>query len=167
MSRLTKLMIHALMVLTVTNLVLIYNLLADHHKPSHYVRKLSYESYYKGVDPEILPYLHAIEDELGHPVPHFKMIFVEDLRSKNEDAVGTCNRLSRTIKIKRSTWDTYGELTRENLLLHEIGHCYFDLDHDDELLDDGCPANLMHHQIIPKKCYIRYRNIYIEQLSSL
>lgn len=61
--------------------------------------------------------------------------------------VGICKKWNnssyREIQIDREYWNNTNELAREQLLMHELGHCELNLNHKDSFLDNNCPSSVM------------------------
>lgn len=78
----------------------------------------------------------------------------------------------REININSEHWASFSEEQREQLLYHELGHCVFDLNHDDSRLDyrQSCPNSIMRSYMFNlyeiQNCYIPENIHYMEDLDA-
>jgi hypothetical protein len=91
----------------------------------------------------------------------------------NKETLGLCllNSEDRKILISYSAWDNLLENQKEELVYHELGHCLFNLEHDDNRIFLGiCPSSIMNSEIFSnlesKVCYTLLKNYYIADLAS-
>lgn len=75
----------------------------------------------------------------------------------------------KEIQISKILWNDYSITQREILIYHELGHCEFNLDHDDlRSIIDLCPESLMRSYMFSKyeaiSCYEPKRLYYIEDM---
>jgi hypothetical protein len=68
------------------------------------------------------------------------------------------------IYINKKEWDKTSELQKKLVLIHEIGHCDKNLEHDNKLLKDGCPASIMYQSLFSSKCFKQYEKKYYNQV---
>lgn len=68
------------------------------------------------------------------------------------------------IYINRKEWEKVSEFQKKLTLIHEIGHCEKELEHDNDLLDDGCPKSIMYSNLFSSDCFIKYEKIYTKQV---
>ncbi len=88
----------------------------------------------KSIDLELKPYFEEFDKMMMKETgkinrPFIGAAFVGSLNGK---AVGACriwNTGSREVLIERNFWDNASEEERENLILHELGHCALNLGH--------------------------------------
>jgi hypothetical protein len=88
---------------------------------------------------------------------------------------GVCIKWSdgyREIQISPERWDEYSNLEQEQLLFHELGHCVFDLEHDDSMYMVAgyiCPTSVMRSYMFSwyevQQCYVPERNHYMEDIN--
>lgn len=88
----------------------------------------------------------------------------------NPHYAGTCYIWSdgyRQISINKNHWDSYSEEQREQLIFHELGHCVYNLGHND-LHENNCPVSIMRSFMFSsyesENCYLPNRESYIEDL---
>ena len=82
-----------------------------------------------------------------------------------QEVWGFCNILTGTVYIDRNVWGRLGYLGKEELLFHELGHCYFGiLFHTTGNLTDGCPDSIMHEEMAWGRCYKKHRDLYFKKL---
>lgn len=60
--------------------------------------------------------------------------------------------------------EAWQESNKEQLIAHELGHCVLGLEHNDLLLQDNCPASIMHPVNISLDCWNRYKTMYYQEL---
>lgn len=75
----------------------------------------------------------------------------------------------REIRVKRSEWKKISEAQKENLIIHELGHCVLGLPHvDGQYMISGCPLSIMNPRLFTKHqakdCYSRHKDYYISQI---
>lgn len=61
--------------------------------------------------------------------------------------IGQCTRNSdqtKTITIDRFFWATYDFWEKEMVIYHELGHCFLNRDHIDDINNDGTCFSIMH-----------------------
>ena len=83
--------------------------------------------------------------------------------------VGLCYFDVPAITFKESYWVKLNQYAKEQLFLHEIGHCVYNLEHDDSMAifngEDQCPVSVMNSIAFGRsECYTKYREYYINQL---
>lgn len=91
------------------------------------------------VPSEVEPYVQSFLETQGGERSLVSIHFVDDMQ-----AVGWCDAWTGTISIKRQAWDTAGDLWRQYIVWHEMGHCVLgQMNHSTELQPDGCPTSFM------------------------
>ena len=93
----------------------------------------------------------------------------------DSNKAGACYKWSdgyREIRINPEYWDTYSVFEREQLVFHELGHCIFNLDHDDSIFTVAsieCPNSVMRSYMFSdlevQNCYVPERTHYMEDLN--
>ena len=114
------------------------------------------------VDPEFQPYVDKFM-ELGNiTVAGIDMYF----SPQSGNVIGMCfvNGSYRDIEIDGVWWSTAGDLDREILIFHELGHCVLNRGHRNFTLQDGCGGSLMDSYHIGSYCYSKHYDYYIEEL---
>lgn len=96
-------------------------------------------------------------------------IIFGDLKSPQ---VGVCKKWNnssyREVEIDRNFWNNSSDEKREQLILHELGHCELNLNREDSFLDDNCPASVMRsyvffdHEI--NNCFVPNFKYYLDEL---
>lgn len=80
--------------------------------------------------------------------------------------VGFCGSslipVKRNIGINPDAWLHYSYYQRLALLLHEIGHCDFNLQHDKRLYSNGCPQSVMYPSVPSYRCLKKYWGSYVK-----
>lgn len=113
-------------------------------------------------DPEISKLLKKFHIKTNTP------IMFRDMKKRY---VALCKRYKdrrlNVIHINKKEWDKTSEAQKKLVLIHEIGHCDKNLDHNDELLPDKYPASIMHYKIFSSKCFNKYEKKYIEEVFGL
>jgi hypothetical protein len=79
-------------------------------------------------------HIRKLESELGQSLRVDYPIQFADL---NDDIVGLCQttrwtdgRVERLIRLDSEWWSTASDISREWVMLHEVGHCTYDFDDD-------------------------------------
>ena len=73
----------------------------------------------------------------------------------------------KQISINKEHWNSYNIEQREQLIYHELGHCIYELKHNDLMLKD-CPASIMRSFMFSifeiQECYNPNRKNYISNM---
>ena len=116
-------------------------------------------------DPEFKEYIATFEQLSGK-----KVTTPINFGYENDDnVIGVCFRYLnglKEIKIKKSYWTSKGYANREQLILHELGHCENGLGHDDNeiiLNKIPVPETLMNSHIIDSYTYTTFRDYYLKE----
>lgn len=79
-------------------------------------------------------HIRKLESELGRSL---RVAYPIEFADLNGDVVGLCQttrwtdgRVERLIKLDSEWWGTASDISREWVVLHEIGHCTYDFDDD-------------------------------------
>lgn len=78
----------------------------------------------------------------------------------------------REIQINSLHWSNFSEEQKEQLIFHELGHCVFNLGHDDSMLEyrRDCPNSIMRsfmfNQYEINNCYVPENSHYMEDLDA-
>lgn len=70
----------------------------------------------------------------------------------------------KVVEIDHSCWDNQSDLTREELLFHEFGHCLLNRGHENGLRPDRTPISIMYPYLIGDTTYQKYYDDYIKEL---
>jgi len=85
---------------------------------------------------------------------------IQDDPNSQYYTIGYCDPNTNSVKILKSFWDTAPNSERRTVIMHELGHCVLNLDHDDQLNNrwsDGCPNSFMNSILMDSWCYdLRY-----------
>jgi hypothetical protein len=118
------------------------------------------------IAPEFREYTARFE-VLGH-------LKIGDLKAKfgtlrgNTETVGLCvveeDGTPPSIVIDRDYWYEAGDLQREELMFHELGHCVLNRDHLNDLNRDRCPKSLMYWQTIERDCLEDHHADYMKEM---
>ncbi|MHA1676038.1 MAG: hypothetical protein ACTSU6_02555 [Candidatus Njordarchaeales archaeon] len=111
---------------------------------------------------DFIPYIQEFESYLGYQIQDIPINFM-DL----DTHVGVCRSYSRgyrEIHVDPTYWAKISEKQRINLIFHELGHCSLNLDHDYQILGDGCPNSFMYKSISDNFCLDKYYDHYIEEM---
>jgi hypothetical protein len=68
------------------------------------------------------------------------------------------------IKINIKYWGDDTELEREQLMLHELGHCILLRPHRNDEFDDGTPKSIMYWRLMSERVYLQKYDYYIKEL---
>lgn len=130
--------------------------------------KLKQEKPY--VDPELQPYIEQFVFEAslrGIDLSKAKIIAV--FKPLDSSTLGEClryedNRVNlNRIHINVKEWIFLPEYMREQLVFHELGHCWLNLDHTNSTTPQGLPASIMNEYLFPFY-YDLNRAWYIDEL---
>lgn len=104
------------------------------------------ERHLRYIDPEIYPFLmevnrHVIIKPIDYDVG---FAYFEDRDKFAAKCFTTNTNKPRAIKFDLVVWQRMTNHQREWLLLHEIGHCSYGLDHDKRRREDDAPLSIMH-----------------------
>jgi hypothetical protein len=120
-------------------------------------------------DPTFSPYINSFKQEFNVNVS-VPVIFKE----LDSNKAGVCYVWSdgyREIGINSKFWPNFSEEQKEQLIFHELGHCKFNLNHDDSRLsyDNACPNSIMRSYMFSQwdiqTCYEPERNHYMEDIN--
>lgn len=78
--------------------------------------------------------------------------------------VAKCYTNSNHIAVNREYWEEISKKKKQISITHELGHCVFDLSHDQKLLTKKCPNSLMYANPVPVDCYEKYKSHYIQNM---
>lgn len=120
------------------------------------------------IDPAFEPYAQLFEELAGRPV-NVSLVFKSNL---GQNRVGLCwrtNGQGDRIEIDPDYWANISEPGREQLIMHELGHCELGLGHDDRLGQVGdwpnVPLSIMHSvHFGDYDFYLANRLYYLQQL---
>lgn len=120
------------------------------------------------IDPAFYPYVRDFEATVGAPVRGVGMSF-EDLED-SELGLCTFGLWSNEITIDSRSWATMSEPGQEQLIFHELGHCFLNLDHENAVVYlNGfvVEGSLMNEYWFgDSDHYARYRNEYKKALKN-
>ena len=91
--------------------------------------------------------------------------YTVNFQSLPSPAIGRCYMLTNEIQIDPDYWyrqSTY--LQRKSVLYHELAHCICNLGHEEIMMKDSCPSNIMYPSIPSKKCLRKHWGKYIVKL---
>ncbi len=115
-------------------------------------------------DPRALEYLDRFESTYELSISHIEVVFVKDHVEGRNNLIAYCG-YNRMV-IVEPWWDILDDLQREVTIFHELGHCVFDLDHDDAQYEDGCSKSIMSTYMDSGWCLTKYRDQLISNLRS-
>lgn len=73
--------------------------------------------------------------------------FEDDDRCWDSQVIGLCESLTNRyvlVRFRESWWYSHSYYERQQLVMHELGHCVLGRDHDDRELRNEIPRSLMH-----------------------
>ena len=113
--------------------------------------------------PHFEPYVKLFEYHYGAT-----NVSIEFSNNLDDETHGECNVYddgSREILINEIEWWSLTELEQEQLILHELGHCLLERDHNDKLDRYGHPISIMNSDaFIPDYVYNQKRSFYMKEL---
>jgi len=116
---------------------------------------------YAYIDPAFDTYVQTFES-ISNKQVHAIMIFAD---IADEEVGGTCtNSEPPLIVIDTPYWNEITELGREQLVLHELGHCVLNRDHKENMLS-GLPVSIMYSiHFGDEWYYAQNRAYYLQEL---
>lgn len=70
----------------------------------------------------------------------------------------------RLIIFDKDYWNGFSYKKRQLTILHEFGHCLYNMGHDERLRPDGCPISIMYPTVLSEVCIERHYDEYLLQL---
>lgn len=130
---------------------------------------------YPGVDHRLWPYFERFESEgeqRGITINLNNLNIEGIIASINEDHIaGTCQFSGtnpRLVTIDSDFWNSSGDLFREFIVFHELGHCALRRDHDESASSSGVCLSIMRSGTTD--CFDQYstdtRAYYLDELFS-
>ena len=122
-------------------------------------------------DEELKPYVKTFGNTMGIKYSDLKdgRIGFRTLRGSyvlSDSAIGVCHYTPNKIYIDPRHWyrGYISEKSRVALIHHELGHCYCNLVHDNEMRKNGCPVSLMAAYTTSDSCLNLHWDDYIKEL---
>lgn len=135
------------------------------------------------IDDAFNEHVAAFEEHLGRQITSVSIQFAPNLTSQKTDEgtihmIASCNAfvVPRQIWVSRELWGRLSPGDREHLIMHELGHCLFGLNHVEETIidDDGsdvgvdvkgelhrCPVSVMNPRLdAVSPCFEKYKEYY-------
>lgn len=116
---------------------------------------------------EFIPYIKTFTEITGLAV-NVTMSFTED-----RNFVGVCKIYStgeRKVEVNSAYWATSDENTREQIILHELGHCVLNRDHTETMAEHPdywfeFPNSVMYPYVFGRqRFYEQFKQHYFEEL---
>lgn len=113
-----------------------------------------YEDQPHTTDPAFFEYIDWLDLDRSTPI-----IF----NDREKGISGTCTTYTnyKVIEIDPEYWDTATTNQRLELLAHEIGHCDYNLDHNTNILEDGCYESVMYPVNFGGYCWDKHEENYL------
>lgn len=114
------------------------------------------------VHPDFIPYIEQFEAACDRPVHDVAVVY----GLLDGASLGLCRKQGprRSIFIDPYKWGDLGDLEREWIIFHELGHCALDKPHD-EGYSASCPTSMMYPLSFgASPCYQANREYYIDNL---
>lgn len=119
------------------------------------------------VDSALKPYFSLFERSIGASTWDISGKFAP----LEDGTVGECQvtkKGRKTVVIDPQFWLDSDQDGREQLLMHELGHCAKGLEHNNALLSDGCPVSIMYMYVFGQdNCYKLNKQYYFNELRGL
>jgi hypothetical protein len=142
---------------------------------------------YKGVDPQIAPYVDEwLYLAHGHGLKFDRIVTVgfKDINQGNIVGLTTYGYGFREIDIDVKFWQSSTSLSKAALLFHELGHAYCHRDHDygngieygdpdkarkdpnkeDGFYEDACPTSLLFPEVVEDDCFEKHYENYVNEI---
>lgn len=117
------------------------------------------------INDELLPYVEEFSASIFTIDNPFSIDFIDKLWD-NPNIIGWCGSPPPVIRIQTAWWqgNVDNQLIRYALIVHELGHCVLQRDHDDNLLDDGCPESIMNSFLPSSECLVKHHLDYLTEM---
>lgn len=79
--------------------------------------------------------------------------------------VGWCDRAANKVLISAVHWMSMSDTEHQLLILHEVGHCQFKLDHDNEMLLNR-PKSIMYWKLMRAVDFLNNKDYYLNELKN-
>lgn len=121
-----------------------------------------------GIDSELLPYFKSFEELTHKSTSGVKAGFSSIPPENDKNILAYCYPRFKAIAVNSNIWNTLGDLGKEQVMFHELGHCAGGLEHIDTLTAGGCPLSIMYPAGFGDTyCYFTFRSYYINELKNL
>jgi hypothetical protein len=94
-----------------------------------------------------------------------------EFETLEDDAVGVCDMSDNEIKIDPEYWYNADDYEKEELIYHELGHCVFNLEHNEDLVQMPnmpvgamMPVSIMYPYTLDSTLYAENRDYYLAEL---
>lgn len=121
------------------------------------------------LDEELKPYFVRYEQMIGVSPWDVSASF-EYINEENSAVMGKCtvHGQIKYITIYTYHWDRETELSREQIMFHELTHCVKGfMRHNNDRRQNRCPVSVMHEYHMSDNCYELHYNEYIQELIDL
>lgn len=137
-------------------------------KAASYVPPKSKPASYSAPEDEFATYVRIFKLEAEYRKVHtkvdkIKIVMVDKEKLSMSNAIGICFPARNTIEILKAYWDQANFSQREILIMHELGHCALDLDHDNSEGYLG-PNSIMRSDVLNPSYYNNFRKNLVDEL---
>ena len=119
------------------------------------------------IHPQIEPYIRSFEETFDVKITGISADFYVE-PDPNNKINASCfeSAFYIAIRIDYDWWLWAPEESREHIVWHELGHCYFDFAHDETMIYDYPvrPKSTMYPHMSPNSTYETFRRDYIKEL---
>lgn len=126
----------------------------------------------EGVDEAFKEYVKLFEEVTDTKVVDIPINFGE---IEEEDVIGICyiyvtlfGKEYKEIIVRKDYWETTRKSSKETLILHELGHCALEREHNEDFMkykEEDVPKSIMYpYNIGDKKYYKPNRDHYLKEL---
>lgn len=106
--------------------------------------------------------------DICHDIYYIHLYFSENRYQTDDDTIiSVCSYDNNSIIIKESIWNKLNKLEKEELILHEYGHCLLNRNHNDQKINmdnDYIYESLMYTNGFNSGIYIKYKDYYLTEL---
>lgn len=107
-------------------------------------------------------------------IPIYLVDMKEETGYGRDKAVGFCRyhvskgkRVRSHIFIDKYYWLEISQMSKKELLFHELAHCYLELGHNEALLPDDCPQSIMYPKVIEQHCIkSHWDDVYLKEFEN-
>lgn len=117
------------------------------------------------IDPSFAKYVQSFNTQYGVDI-NMNMRFAPQDGSVVAVCISYSNGSNR-IEVDPEKWQNYDEDTKEEVIFHELGHCFLDRPHREDVVDYGwrtVPMSIMYPFVMPASTYRQYHSEYMHEL---
>lgn len=127
---------------------------------------------YTTSDPVFDIYYKSFEKRFNVKIVDIPIRFYQVKSEEKPHSIAFCritysmHKKYKLIAIDSDSWNGLSKYQRYQLIDHELGHCFYELDHDDRYMPNGFPASIMNSTIFDlheASYYAKNNKYYVEE----